>query len=168
MCCADFHNYQDKGSQTVDDGSQTIDDIIEELRLMDKETIMRYLQTTERESTTDSSVMFHTELKIVEESDDRPNSPTADRAVPSDELESAVVTSCDKLESAVVPPDHQHVGSQMAHLSTEGEELDPKFVQRPQDLTVLEGEPIVLECSVSGTDPIGKNFLAAVKYCFSS
>ena len=44
----------------------------------------------------------------------------------------------------------------MATISTEGEETDPKFVVRPKSMEVLEGEVLKLECEVEGTHPLGE------------
>lgn len=41
-------------------------------------------------------------------------------------------------------------------VSTENEEHDPKFLLRPTDVTVMEGEVATFFCKVSGTEPIGK------------
>lgn len=43
----------------------------------------------------------------------------------------------------------------MSTVSTEGHETDPQFIQRPHNIRVLEAEPLVVECKVNGTEPLG-------------
>lgn len=45
---------------------------------------------------------------------------------------------------------------EMEPVSTEGEETDPKFVIRPSDVTVVEGEVTRVTCQVEGTEPLGE------------
>ena len=48
------------------------------------------------------------------------------------------------------------LASELPPVSSEADETDPKFTVRPANVTVLEGEPMKLECEVIGTDLIGK------------
>ena len=50
----------------------------------------------------------------------------------------------------------------MMPVSTEAEEIDPKFVVRPTDVTCVEGEPVIFECEVTGTEPVGECFMIAI------
>jgi len=47
-------------------------------------------------------------------------------------------------------------------ISTEKEENDPRFLLRPTDVTVVEGEVATFCCRLSGTEPIGKVYVGVM------
>ena len=66
-------------------------------------------------------------------------------------------------ESAELVPEEQNESSTIATdqlviepISTEAEEIDPKFTVRPCDSSCTEGESVTFECQVTGTEPIGE------------
>ena len=47
-------------------------------------------------------------------------------------------------------------------ISTEAEEIDPKFTVRPCDASCTEGESVTFECQVTGTEPIGEYYASYI------